>query len=142
MEFLAHQVARLLDTKVDHVAQIGQVITPAIPAQGRGRRSLYSFQNCIEIALYEVLNKFGVPRKFIKGHIENLRQSKFHWLDEGGESGWVVLDNSWRWSAGPTPDSCLVTLRQSYASMGIIAVDVGSMKVSLRQRIEKGLHLQ
>lgn len=138
MEYSARQVADILQKPVAYVAQVGQVIQPHQPAHGRGHRAAYSFKNIIEMALYDVLNKFGVPRKFIKEHLTNLGKAQYRWLEHEGQDGWVVMDSNWRWGAGATPNHAIVNLDQSGPVSAIIAVDLATIKMTIRQK----LHLE
>lgn len=133
--FTASQVAKITNLLPSQVAQIGQFITPHVPANGKGYRIGYSFRNIVEVHVVSYLIKFGVPRKRIQKYLNDLVGSKFGWLEEGGYSGWVVLDDQWRWSAGPTPNESLETLGHSGLSHAAITLDVGLIKKEIRQKI-------
>ena len=135
MQYLARDVAAILEKPAAYVAQVGQVIQPHQPAHGRGYRAEYSFKNIVEIALYDTLNKFGVPRKFIKEHLINLGKSRYRWLEHDGKDGWVLLDSEWRWSAGHTPNHTIVNLDQSSPVTAAIVVDLGRIKNTIRQKL-------
>ena len=136
MSYLAKQVGDILGKSSGYIAQVGQVIKPDNEAHGRGHRSLYSFRNIAEIAIYIVLNGFGVPRKQIAEHIENLRSSRFRWLEEDGTDGWIGLGADWKWGAGPTPNHIIDTLWQSGPVKGIITINLSEIKNHIRTKLE------
>lgn len=135
MQYFVRDVAKLLEKPAAHIAQVGQVIQPHQPAHGRGRRAEYSFKNITEIAIYDFLNNFGVPRKFIKEHLIQLGKSKFRWLEHEGEDGWIILDSNWRWGAGPTPNHAILNLNQGQQTRAAIVVDLGWIKNSIREKL-------
>lgn len=124
------------------VARAGQVITPEVPANGKGYRSLYSFQNLVEIRIVEQLGKFGVPQKRIQRYIEDLRHSKGRWLCNEGADGFVVLDNLWRWGCGSTLELALEPLAESVSPISLIAINLGAIKRSLRLSMQNNMEIE
>ena len=133
--FSASQVAKIAGLTPSQVAQIGQFIAPFRPANGKGYRIGYSFRNIVEVMIAFHLLKFGVPRKRIQKYLGDLVGSRFGWLEEGGHSGWVVLDDKWRWAAGYSTNEALANLSFSGGAFTAITLDVGSMKEAIRQQI-------
>lgn len=133
--FSASQVAKITNLWPAQVAQIGQFIVPYLPANGKGYRIGYSFRNIVEVVIVSHLIKFGVPRKRIQKYLSDLVGSRFGWLEENGHSGWIVLDDQWRWSAGPTPNEALETLAHSGFIHAAITIDVGLIKQEIQQKI-------
>lgn len=135
--FSASQVAKITGLTSSQVAQIGQFIVPHVPANGKGYRIGYSFRNITEVVIVSYLIKFGVPRKRIQKYLSDLVGSKFGWLEENGHSGWIVLDDKWRWSAGMTPNEALETLTHSGSVHAAITLDVGLIKQEIQKKIEE-----
>ena len=135
--FGASQVAKITNLTSSQVAQIGQFIVPHIPANGKGYRIGYSFRNIVEVVIVSYLIKFGVPRKRIQKYLNDLVGSRFGWLEEHGHSGWIVLDDQWRWSAGTTPNEALETLTHSGPVHAAITLDVGLIKQEIQEKIKE-----
>lgn len=130
--YQAGEAAELINSTSADVAKLGQIITPDVPADGRGYRSLYSFRNLVEMRLGEELSRIGISWKRINKYIEELRRSYCRWLEEDGRDGWLVLDGAWKWGAGDTLDMAMYSIfGDSKASM-IIAVNLKMIKDGIR----------
>lgn len=130
-KLFARQAAEILQIPPMTIARWGQIFTPAIPGDGKGNRSLYSFQNLVEIQIAEKLSKFGVPLKKIQTAILSLRTSKHVWLDENKKAVWMILDHQWRWSLGTTMEIAFLALPKREESQLFIVVNVGVIKQTI-----------
>ena len=130
---LASQAAKVMNIAPSEIARLGQVITPSIPAEGKGHRSLYDFRNLIEMKIVIILSEFNVPQKTIRNFLQNLRNSRFQWLDELGRDGWIVLDTAGRWSAGETLVDAMAALMPPIEA--VVAIDLVPVKQFFRDRL-------
>lgn len=141
-KFRAGDAARLLGIPSARVAQMGQYLIPDNEANGKGHHFEYSFRNLVEMRLQEELGRFGVPQKRIQKYIEDLRASKWQWLDYNGQDGIVILDSVYRWAAGSTVEEALKNLSHTMTVTSFIAVDVGLIKQAIRTRMEETGEIQ
>ena len=132
--YQAKDAARLISSTPSDVARLGQVISPDIPADGRGYRSFYSFRNLVEMRLGEELVSIGISWKRISKYIEALRKSHGRWLEEDGLDGWLVLDRLWQWGAGTTLEMAMDAVFQDHQRTLAIAVNVGLIKQAIRRK--------
>lgn len=132
--YQAKDAARLISSTPSDVARLGQVISPDIPADGRGYRSFYSFRNLVEMRLGEELVSIGISWKRISKYIEALRKSHGRWLEEDGLDGWLVLDRLWQWGAGTTLEMAMDAVFQDHPRTLAIAVNVGLIKQAIRRK--------
>ena len=132
--YQAKDAARLISSTPSDVARLGQVISPDIPADGRGYRSFYSFRNLVEMRLGEELVSIGISWKRISKYIEALRKSHGRWLEEDGLDGWLVLDRLWQWGAGTTLEMAMDAVFQDHPRTLAIAVNVGLSKQAIRRK--------
>jgi len=134
--YQARDAAKFMESTSSEVAKLGQVITPEIPADGKGYRSLYSFRNMVEMRLGDHLARMGVSWKRVGKYISDLRVSNKRWLDSDGLDGWLVLDSSWNWGAGTTLDIAVYSVFKGRHTDVFIAVDVGMIKDAIRSAID------
>lgn len=132
--FTAGGAARVMSSTSSEVARLGQIIPPAMPANGKGHRSLYSFRNLVEMRLGDELAHLGISWKKICKYIEALRKSHGRWLEKDGLDGWLVLDRFWKWGAGTTLEMAMEAVFKNRPHDLVIAVNVSMMKKSLRRR--------
>ena|SRR5260221_496590 len=130
---LASQAAKVMNIPASEIARLGQVITPSVPAEGKGHRSLYDFRNLIEMKIVIILSAFNVPQKTIRHFLANLRGSRFQWLDEQGRDGWIVLDTQGRWSAGETLTDAIAAMLPPIDA--IVSIDLIPVKQFFRERL-------
>lgn len=136
--YQAKNAAELISSTPKEVARLGQILTPEIPADGSGHRSLYSFRNLVEMRLSDKLARMGVSWKRISRYIDALRASYGRWLDKDGFNGWIVLDSSWNWGAGTTLDMAVYTVFKGRPQDIFIAVDIGMIKQAIRAAMNYG----
>lgn len=134
----AKDAAALISSTSSDVARLGQIITPDIPADGRGYKSLYSFKNLVEMRLGSELAHLGIPWKRISKYIEALRKSHGRWLEKDGLDGWLVLDRFWQWGAGTSLDAAMDALFKDRPRGLVIAIDIGMIKRGIRSREKNG----
>lgn len=130
--YQAGEAAELINLTSADVAKLGQIITPDVPADGKGYRSLYSFRNLVEMRLGEELSRIGISWKRINKYIEELRKSYCRWLDEYGRDGWLVLDGTWKWGAGDTLEMAMYSIFKGSVASMIIAVNIKVIKDGIR----------
>lgn len=133
--YTAGESAVLIERAPAYIARMGQIVTPELPANGKGYRSYYSFRNLIEMQLAEELAGFGVPQKKVQHCITALRHSRCKWLEENGEDGWLVIDRLWRWGAGTTVEIALRSLSIPSPIPSFLTVNILTMKQKLRDKI-------
>ncbi len=136
LRFKAAEAAKLIDTSAIDVARLGQIIVPDIPAHGKGFHSLYSFRNLVEMQLAGRMAAFGVPQKRIQRLIIALRTSRCQWLNYEGRDGFIICDDSWRWSAGETLEVAIRSIPHPMPALAVIIVDLAAIKMSIRKNIE------
>ena len=119
------------------IARLGQVITPDVPAAGKGYRALYSERNLIEMRLVQTLGHFGIPQKRTQRFIEALRTSHHQWLDLDGKDGYVLLTDQFEWGAGETMELALMSLSKHGTPTGFVAINLAKMKRAIRRNIEQ-----
>ena len=135
--FGANEVAKIIGITVAQVAQIGQFISPQMPANGKGYRIGYSYKNIVEVCIVLYLMKFGVPRKRIQKYLNDLNSSRMRWLDEDGNNGWIMLDDQWRWSAAYSPNEAIEALYNSGIVHAGITIDLNLIKQTISKKIEE-----
>lgn len=136
--YQAMDAAELISSTSKEVARFGQIITPEVPADGSGHRSLYSFKNLVEMRLSDRLARMGVSWKRISRYIDALRTSYGRWLEKDGFNGWLVLDSSWNWGAGTTLDMAIYSVFKGNPQDIFIAVDVGLIKQAICVAMDHG----
>lgn len=134
MHYTAKDAAGIMLSTPSEVARMGQVISPDVPANGKGYRSLYSFRNLVEMMLGNELAHLGVSWKRICKYIEAMRKSHGRWLEKDGLDGWLVLDRFWRWGAGTTLEMAMEAVFKDRPHDLVIAINVGMIKRALRHR--------
>lgn len=128
---LASQAAKVMGIPSSEIARLGQIITPSIPAQGKGHRALYDFRNLIEMKIVLLLSIFNVPHKNIHFLLEKLRNSHFQWLDEEGRDGWIVLDTNGQWSAGTTLNDAVSAITSEIEAL--VSINLTPIKEYFRE---------
>ena len=136
-KYKAAEAAKLIERTSVDVARLGQIVTPEIPANGKGYRAFYSFRNLVEMRLAEELGKFGIPQKRIERMIEELRKTKCRWLDLDGRDGVVILDRNWKFAAGDTIDLALRSISVNIPVTSAMIVDLGIIKRAIRRNMEQ-----
>lgn len=136
--YQAKDAAELLSSTSADIARLGQIITPDMPADGRGYRSLYSFQNLVEMRLGSELAHLGIPWKRITKYIEALRKSHGRWLEKDGLDGWLVLDRFWQWGAGTELDIAMDIVFKDRPRDLVVAVNIGMIKQGIRSKDKGG----
>lgn len=136
-KFKASEAAKLLERSPVDIARLGQVVVPAFPANGKGYRAYYSGTNLVEMRVMEHLSSFGIPQKRIQKFIEDLRESRYQWLDlDVGRDGWVILDDSGRWSGGQSVGDALAALEMKMPVVSAVMIDLRPIKKSIRDNID------
>lgn len=136
--YQAKDAAGLISSTPKEVARLGQILTPEVPADGSGHRSLYSFRNLVEMRLSDRLARMGVSWKRISRYIDALRTSYGRWLEKDGFNGWLILNSSWNWGAGTTLDLAMYSVFKGNPQDVLIAVDVGLIKQAICAAMDHG----
>ena len=119
------------------IARLGQIIVPEYPANGKGYRAYYTGTNLVEMRVTEHLASFGIPQKRIQRFIEDLRKSRYQWLDlDIGRDGWVVLDSTGRWSGGQSVAEALTALEIKLPVVSAVMIDLRPIKKAIRDNID------
>lgn len=135
--FKASEAAKLLERSAVDIARMGQVIVPTFPANGKGYRAYYTGTNLVEMRVGERLASFGIPQKRIQRFVEDLRKSRYQWLDlDVGRDGWVVLDDTGRWSGGESLGEALTALNMRMPVISAVMIDLRPIKQSIRDNID------
>lgn len=132
--FQASEAATIMSRNPALIARLGQIVTPELPANGKGYRAAYSFRNLVEMRIVEEMVKFGVPRKRIAGYLATLRDSKMNVFDDTKEEAWIVIDGSWRWQIANT----FAAVRLGWWAEepdSLLAISIGKIKKELKERI-------
>ncbi len=132
--FQAYEAAKVLNREASFIAKLGQIVTPALPANGKGYRAAYSFQNLVEMRIVEEMVKFGVPRKRIVGYLTTLRESAMNVFDDTKEEAWIVVDGAWRWQIANT-FAAIQLGWWAEAPDSLLAVSIGKIKKELKSRL-------
>jgi hypothetical protein len=132
---LASQAAQIIGLPSAEVARLGQIISPHLPARGKGHRALYNFRNLLEMRIVLILSTFGVPQKMIRQFLQNLRNSLLGWTDEHGSEGWIVLGTNGEWSASNSLNEAANKVSQDCDAL--VAIDLRPIRGAIRKNLEK-----
>ena len=132
--FQASEAATIMNRDAAFIARLGQIISPALPANGKGYRAAYSFQNLVEMRIVEEMVKFGVPRKRIAGYLTTIRDSKMNVFDDTQEEAWIIVDGSWRWQIANTFSAIQLGWWAEVPNY-LLAVSIGKIKQELKARL-------